>query len=510
MKLSKILFTIFILLGILFQGCTNLDEKVYDKLPVEEFGYTESQLNALIAPIYRTLKNIFPSEFFLLSECSSDMAITPTRKGGDWWDGGQFKELRLHTWTPNTSLVRSSYNNAMNGISTCNEIYAMINERENIKNKEQILAEIRGVRAFWYYMLLDYYGNVPIVTDFKDTSLPSTKSRKEVYEFVLSELNAIKNIVREDVSSASYGKITKGVVYTLLAKMYLNAIVWNPGDGPKWQECIDACDTVISLPYIIEPNFKANFAVHNESSKEIIFPIIFSTADEGNHIHKRTLHYLDPIALNLKIEAWNGISAMPPYVKAYDEEDKRIDWSFLIGPMRDPATGEILITAHSRPLIHTIDIEIKYNVDEDGWGQVEQEEGARCFKWEFESGLSGDMENDFAIFRLADVYLMKAEALARLGKDNDEATRLVNEIRKRAFDDPSKLKTSVTLDDIYQERRFELAWEIHSRQDMIRFGTFLDEIPEWKNADKDDHTLIFPIPQSARDANPNLTQNPGY
>jgi hypothetical protein len=406
--------------------------------------------------------------------------------------------------------VVNSYNAAMSGISTCNKILALIESQENVQNKEQILAEIRGVRAFWYYVLLDYYGNVPLVTDFNDTSLPSTTNRKDVYNFVMNELNAIKGVVRSDVTSSSYGKITKGVVYTLLAKMYLNAMVWNPDGGPKWQECADACDTVMSLPYIIEPNFKTNFAVRNEVSKEIIFPIVFSTADGGNNIHYRTLHYLDPIALNLKVGTWNGISAMPPYVKAYDSDDKRLGWSFLIGEMKDPATGQVLITAHGRPLIHTVDINMQYNIDTDGWGQVEQEEGARCYKWEFENGLNGDMENDFAIFRLADVYLMKAEALVRLQKDNDIATELVNAIRSRAFDSPEKLKSSVTLDDIYQERRFELAWEAFGRQDQIRFGKFLDPIPGWKNADSDDHTLIFPIPQTAIDANPNLQQNPGY
>src|SRR5690606_3584445 len=136
------------------------------------------------------------------------------------------------------------------------------------------------------------------------------------------------------------------------------------------------------------------------------------------------------------------------------------------------------------------------NIDSDGWGQVEQEEGARCSKWDFESGLNGDMENDMAIFRLADVYLMKAEALVRLGQDNEEATRLVNVIRRRAFDNEDKLLSSVALEDIYNERRYELAWEITSRQDMIRFGTFLEEIPGWKpvtNANR----LLFPIPQTA-------------
>ena len=510
MKINRI---ISLLLVVVFswgyQGCTNLDEEVYDKLPVEEFGKTPNEINSLIAPIYRTFKNVFPSNYLLLSECSGDMAVTPTRKGGDWWDGGQFKELRFHSWTPSTSLVVSSYNSAMESITLCNKVYKMIDVNESIENKEQILAEIRGVRAFWYYMLVDYYGNVPIVTDFDDTSLPSTKSRTEVYDFVVTELNAIKDLVRDDVSSSSYGKVTKGMVYTLLAKMYLNAEVWNPDGGAKWQECIAACDEVLDLAYIIEPNFKASFAVQNQTSQEIIFPAVFSTSDGGNHIHKRTLHYLDPVALNLKVGTWNGVSAMPVYVKSFDEADKRFDWSFLTGEMKDPATGDVLITAHGRPLIHTLDIELKYNVDEDGWGQVEQEEGARCSKWEFENGLNGDMENDFGIFRLADVYLMKAEALVRSGAENAEATRLVNELRKRAFDDDAKLLSSVTLDDIYNERRFELAWEGFTRQDMIRFGTFLDPIEGWKEQTAEKY-LLFPIPRTALDANDNLTQNPGY
>jgi hypothetical protein len=510
MKKTKIFSLIFVLaLSFAYQGCTNLDEEVYDKLPVDEFGKTTGEINSLIAPIYRTLKNVFPGNYFLLSECSADMAITPTRKGGDWWDGGQFKELRLHTWTPNTSLVRSSYNAATEAISNCNKIYSMIEENPAITDKEQILAEIRGVRAYWYYMLLDYYGNVPIVTDFKNTELPATKNRKEVYQFVLSELNAIKDVVRQDVTAASYGKITKGVVYTLLAKMYLNAQVWNPDGGAKWQEAVSACDEVMKLAYVLEPNFKASFAVQNQNSKEIIFPIVFSTSDGGNHLAQRTLHYLDPIPLNLKIGTWNGVSAMPDYVKAFDPADKRLGWSFLIGPMYG-LDGNVLVTAHGRQLIHTVDITYKYNMDAEGWGQTEQEDGARCFKWDYESGQNGDMENDFGIFRLSDVYLMKAEALVRLGQNNAEATRLVNELRKRAFDDPAKLKASVTLDDVYQERRFELAWEISARQDMIRFGKFLDAIPGgWKGATAAKN-LIFPIPQTALNANPNLVQNPGY
>ena len=223
-----------------------------------------------------------------------------------------------------------------------------------------------------------------------------------------------------------------------------------------------------------------------------------------------TLHYLDPIALGIPGSANNGIAAMPDFVRSFDPDDKRYLGSFIIGPMVNPATGQVIITAHGRPLIHTIDITMKYAIDADGWGQTEQEDGARCNKWEFKKGARA-MENDYAILRLADVYLMKAEALLRLPTPNvTEATTLVNALRSRVFTDPAKLKTSVTLDDIYNERRFELAWEGWGRQDMIRFGTFLNPIPGWRPNALPSFRLLFPIPQTAIDANPNLTQNPGY
>jgi len=512
MKKNKI-FAVFAILVISFvyQSCTNLDEVTYDQLSTSEYGTTSSEIASLVGPIYRTYIYNFPSGFFYLSEAAGDMAVVPTRKGGDWWDGGAFKEFCMHKWTSNSSMVRNPYNYATSGISVCNQIYSIVEGSSAIsdENKKVTLAEIRGVRAFWYYLLCDNYGNVPIVTDFKDTSNPVTKTRKEVYEFIVSELNDIKDIVRSDVSTSSYGKITRGVVYTLLAKMYLNAMVWNPTGGAKWQECINACNEVMKLPYVIESNYKASFTTHNEDSKEIIFPIVYDACQGPNCLQLMTLHNLDRIALNLNCSPWNGVCAMPNYVKAYDSSDLRLGWSFLTGKMIDPSTGLVLITSQGRELNHTVDVTMKYSVDDDGWGQVEQEDGARCFKWEYATGLGTYMDNDLAIFRLADVYLMKAECLVRLGQDNAEATRLVNVIRARAFTDASKLKSSVTLDDIYNERRFEFAWEMTCRQDMIRFGTFLNPITGWKGA-SDSKYLLFPIPQTALDANPSLKQNPGY
>lgn len=512
MRLIYKLTTITVLIGLLggMFSCTNLDETVYDRIPADEFGKKPAEINAIIAPIYKTLKSVWPGDIFLLSDETGDMAITPTRIGGDWWDGGLHMDMKLHTWEARNGLINGAWNSCMSGITTCNQIYATIEGSEmDPELKERTLAEIRGIRAFWYYILIDYFGNAPLVSDYESTELPGMSTRAQLYEFVVTELNDIKDVLRDDVTSESYGKFTKGAAYTLLAKMYLNAETWT--GTPNWEGVIDACDQVMALDYIIEPNWKTNFEVRNEISREIILPIAFGKDDGGNHMHKRTLHYLDPIALGINVGTWNGVSAQPDYVKQFDDADPRKLGSFLIGPMIDPATGEVLITAHGRPLIHTVDFNmIPGTIREGMWGEVHQEEGARCNKWVFEKGLSNsDQENDFAIFRLADVYLMKAEALLRLNRDNAEATRLINVIRERGFGNAEHNYTSTTLDELYLERRFELAWENTNRQDMIRFGKFLE--PGYLRPDSSPaHLLLFPIPEAAWETNNNLVQNPGY
>lgn len=498
--------TLIILLGLFTVRCTNLDEEVYSQLPMDSYGKTETEVNSLIAPIY-TRNRDFNAIHGI--ENVSDMAVTPTRRGGDWWDGGVFKEMSMGLWRPQSgNAITGVYNTSYSRITNFNQIISLIENSPAISDKVPYLSQVRAARAFRYMQLVDCYGNVPIVIDFTDLSKPTTNTRAEVYNFIMSELNDIKDVIRSDVSASSYGKFTKGAVYTMLAKMYLNAMVWNPAGGPKWQECIDACDVVMGLNYSLEPIWKDQFNANNEGSKEQILSAVNSISSSFG-VRGYTLHYLDPIALGIPGGANNGIAAMPDFVRSFDPDDKRYLGSFLIGPMLNPSTGQVLITAHGRPLIHTIDITMKYAIDADGWGQTEQEDGARCNKWEYKKGAT-QMENDYAIYRLADVYLMKAECLVRLGQDNTEATRLVNELRKRVFTDPAKLRTSVTLDDIYNERRWELAWEGWGRQDLIRFGKFLDPIPDWRPNALPSFRLLFPIPQTAIDANPNLIQNPGY
>lgn len=510
---SKYIISILAGCALLFSipACTNLDEDIYDKIPSDQFGQTPAQINSIIAPVYKTFKKVWPGDLFLLTEESGDMAISPTRRGGDWWDGGIHMEMKLHTWTVRNNIVRDGWNAIMEGISTCNMIYNIIEHAEmDADLKAQTLAEIRGVRAYWYYQLIDNFGNGPLQLDYDDTSLPGITPRAELYAYVVKELNEIKDNLREDVSSSSYGKFTKGAAYTLLAKMYLNAEVWI--GTANWQGVVDACDVVMSLPYVIEADWKTNFLVHNEVSREAILPITFGSADEGNKMHFRTLHYEGVKAVGINIVPWNGVSAQPDYVKQFDDADQRKEGSFLMGRQYDLNTGLILITAHGHELDHTIDIPMIAGTEREGslWGEAEQHAGTRVNKWEFEVGLSNaDQENDYHIFRLADVYLMKAEALVRMGRDNAEATRLVNVIRERGFGNSDHNYASVTLDNIYLERRLELAWECYSRQDMIRFGTFLE--PGFLRPTRtEQYRLLFPIPYVAFETNNQLVQNPGY
>lgn len=501
-------------------ACTDLDETVYDQIPADQFGVSETQINAIIGPIYRSLRSYWPGDIFLLTEQAGGMAITPTRVGGDWYNGGAEMEICRHTWQPRNQLIQGGWNAANNGIATCNKIYATIEQSEALtpEAKAKALAEIRAVRAFWHYILCDIFGNAPLMTKFDQSELPEVSSRKEIYEFCVKELTEIVDLLPSERNGSTYSKFTKGAAYTLLAKLYLNAEIYTgaltagaftPGKS-EWEKCVEVCDKVMGLDYLLEPNWTTNFEVKNEASREIILAIPYSSTEGGNHIIHRSLHYMDPIALGLSIGPWNGTSACPDYVKSFDPEDPRKEKSFLLGEMRDPATGEIMTTAHGRPLIHTEEINMLNTDKYDGvWGEVNQEEGARVNKWVMEPGMSSEAENDFAIFRLADVILMKAEALVRLGR-NGEALPLVNQIRERAYSGTNlKPLAQVTLEDIYNERRWELAWEAHARQDQIRFGKYLE--PRWGKPETEPvYKMLMPIPIEAWEKNNKLIQNPGY
>ncbi|MCC8144676.1 MAG: RagB/SusD family nutrient uptake outer membrane protein [Tannerellaceae bacterium] len=466
-------------------SCTDLGETVYGAIDADNFARTEEEINGIMGPVYRTLSQYHTHTTFGVLDCAGDMPIVPTRVGGDWYDAGQFRELHQHTWTASTQGIRKCWDIATRGMSICNLAYTTVeNSKVDETFKKRTLAEIRGIRAFWIYTLVDNWGNFPLVTDSENKELPEITPRKEAYNFLVKELTEIKDQLYTAVSDQTYGKFTKGSALVLLAKTYLNAEAWEV-DSPRWQEVIDVCEEAMTLGYILEPDYKTNFQINNEISREAMLAATYSVNDPEikdypetrNQLFLWTLHYNARKALGIRAEGHNGLCAQPDYVRLYEPEDIRLEASFLLGEMRDPDTGEILLTAHDRPLIHTIDVTIlKEDNNYDpatGWGAVNQEDGARCWKWPIDANVTTAAENDIHIFRYADIYLMKAEALIRVGR-NGEAVSLINEIRERAFGTPDHNYTTVTLAELELERKLEFAWENFSRQDCIRFGTFHD------------------------------------
>lgn len=523
-KILSIVAGLFLLGGL--SSCMDLDETVYDKLPETSFGQTEKELNALMGNAHNTMKRYWTS-YLHMSECAGSMAVTPTRRGGDWYDGGQYREFYMHTWTAQTTRIKDSWDAAAESIGTCNEAIRKIQESDILtdEQKSEKVADLRGVRAFWIYVMMDYWGNIPLITEFEpnpaDKQFPENTSRQEVFDWLIGEVDAIKDICPAS-TSANYGSFTQGAAYTLLAKLYLNADAWGvTTSGNNYQKVVEACDKVMGMGYILEPVWKDNFKVNNESSREAILAATFTSNDTGedgnvkNELHNNTLHYKDYLALGITASGtWNGICAQPEYVRLFDEEDPRYKGTFLTGLMVDKTTGEPIMTDHNFELNHTVDVTMLPGTEYDGtnWGAVNQHDGARCYKWEFAADLTSSMENDFHIFRLADVYLMKAEALLRGGGSASEATQLVNAIRERAYGDTSHDYASVTLDNVQLERRLELAWECWSRQDDIRFGSFTKGMWPASNCERkaDDYLKLMPVSQDAWQVNPNLKQNPGY
>ncbi len=499
-------------------SCTNLDEDVYDKLPADSFGNTMTEVNALVGTVNNSLREYFPSNYFYLSECSGSMAVTPTRLGGDWYDGGQYRELYMHTWTANTSAVKGCWSTAFAAIGTCNATISVLENSKLLSDtqKTSYLAMVRGVRAFWYYTVMDFYGNAPLVTEYSatDKTAPTMNTRQEIFDWLIKEVTELTTQA-PDPDATNYGYFTKGAAYMLLAKLYLNAAAWGVNTSNAYANVINACDKVINMgAYSLNANWKDNFTTTNENSKEAIFAACFTTSGTKNTMMYRTLHYKDNLALGGTFGAWNGVCAQPDYVKEFDTSDPRYAGSFLTGQMYNKSTGEALVTAHGRLLNHTVEVTMIPGTEYDGttWKSVNQEDGARCFKWVYAPDLSNAMLNDFHIFRLADAYLMKAEAILRNGGSGAEAAKYVNIIRERAYGDTKHDYETVDLNKVMLERRFEFAWECMSRQDDIRFGVFEKGMWSSSGCDRkaDSYLKIFPVSQDAWQANSNLTQNPGY
>ena len=361
------------------------------------------------------------------------------------------------------------------------------------------VAELRALRAFFHYIAMDYFGNV-IIADGLSTGNPPQSTSAQVFAFVEKELLEAYPNLSETVGGSYYTRFNKYVADMLLAKLYLNAETYT--GKPQWDKVVDYTSRIInSGKFSLPSNFFSTFSVNNEGSPEIILATAFDkTKRTGFNIQMPVLHYKQQLEFNIGNSPWNGPCAVTEFYNSFTDDDIRKNM-WMVG-QRYAADGTPLMD-DDIPLILNPEIPALIMPG----GADTRVRGARAAKYEIQrNNPVSSQDNDFVIFRLGDAILMRGEANFRLGKTADALSDF-NIIRERAGVKPYKA-ADLTLDEILAERGRETAWELHRRQDLIRFGKYTSA---WRfKPVSPAHTNLFPIPKDQINLNPNLKQNPGY
>lgn len=532
---SKIILIVVAVTGIF--GCSNnLDEKVYSSVTQQSYNYTTDDFHPAVANIYRYLRNFTDHwRFFTAQEVTGNtIAIIPNASG--WDDGGVYRRMHYHTWNSEQDHVRYMWNDFYQGVLICNNVLDQIENdvipAPSAAEKAMGIAEIKAMRAYYYWMICDNYGDAPLVVE-KSSDLPSKSTRKEIYDFIVKELTeAIPNLSEEQGGNL-YGRMSKWAAKATLANVYLNAEVYT-GEA-KWNECIAQCDDIInSGKCSLSENYNASFrATGVESSKEVIFTIPFDRDYAGgNSFHMFSWHGELKKKFLTEATPWGSGSAMAltQFIDTYDMDDSRLGDTWLMGPQY-AADGTQLVGTYDlkgEPFVYTKDVpSATYTTEFEGY---------RMNKYEVIPGTTSSSTTDVPLIRYAQVLMMKAECLLRIGASG--AGALVTQVRQRAFkDNPSKAVVTdeqLKQNSAYQygyvedykivdpgnqdpiqfgrmldELSWEFVWEMQSRRNLIRFGVFTKK--SWlSHKPQGDYRSVFPIPEVTLTSNPNLEQNPNY
>ncbi len=531
-------------------ACTDLEEEVFDQITEENFAPTEADLGSLLAPVYdQGLDDLFMGWYGMVDvagEEPGDVLVTPERVNG-WYDGGVYVRQHQHQWDTGSWTFRHSYQNAYQVVNGANRVIYQIESGvapiENETTKTRILSELRALRAFAYWLLLDHFRNVPIVTDFTAEDLPTQSNAQQVFDFVESELQAAIPNLSTETGVAMYGRINKYVAEAILARLYLNAEVYV--GTARYNDVLPlTADIINSGKYSLDADYRTPFSraagpLDGGASNEVMWAVPYDEIyNRGSNFHMKTLKPELRWVFKMNAQPWGGSAAQPPFIHTYDEDDTRLEDSWLIGPQFTPDGEFGYDFVNHIPRIR---------------GKNAFHYGYPVWKYEIYEGMTGSSSVDYPIIRYAEVLMTRAEALLRTG-DAGGAASLVTQVRQRAFADTDPSKATVFGADLLggssyvygwydedgiiktgpggtpvdnntggayggadiQYGRFldELAWEFavegHRRTQLIRFGVFTTKT--WYNheATNQEHLILYPIPEQAIDANQNLQQNPGY
>lgn len=520
-----------------------LDESPKDRLD-EETAYStlsDVQRNGVLS-LYNYVGGYVDSQglqgtgrgIYDLNTFTTDEAMMPTR-GGDWYDGGFWQGLYLHRWGVNNEAIYATWEYLYRTVILCNGLLEKIQAFSAAHPTEEVaplVAEVRALRAMFYYYIMDLFGSVPLI----EKSSPALEEivqekRSKVFYFIVKELmdsEPFLSLERSNQPGVYYGRVTRPVVWFLLAKLALNAEVyadddWTDGSRPDgkslffevdgqslnaWQTVCRYGEKLAAAGYSLEEDYTANFAVFNESSKENIFVIPMDKTLYANQFIYlfRSRHYNHAKAYGLGGE--NGASATKEVLEAFGYDtpqvDARFDYCYFAGPVNDLEGRQVMLDDGVTPLVYE-PWKVALDVSGQPW---EKTAGARMKKYEVDPTALKDgklLDNDIVLFRYADMLLMQSEAKVRNGENGDAE---LNRVRSRVGMPPQ----TATLDCLLEERMRELAWEGWRRQDLIRFGRFTraysdrPQLPGEENG----YTTVFPIPEKVVGMNPNLYQHKGY
>lgn len=494
-RLNKSL-TWFAAIVLLVSACAEPEQEIFNGYTAEELATSDNAAltDVLKASAYQRIIGTWGGHNSLWSihEVASDEAVI-AQKGGDWFDGGLWLRMHRHEYNPQEGAINNGWAYCYTAIGDINLLL------QQYPDVAALGAELRVLRALVYLWLIDAWGNVPIVLETDDDPTPPTVSRAEVFNFIESSINDNIGLLTRDNTKTTLNYWSAKMI---LAKLYLNAEVYT-GTARLADANAALNDVINNGPFSLENNYFANFSTNNGGSSENILTLPYDQDNAGGfNLGQMTGHYLTQFTFDLQEQPWNGYASLEEFYNAYEDGDARKN-SFLVGPQFS-STGERLEDSSAEandpdgpPLTFTPEIN---ELEPNSLRQA----GARIGKFEFQSGAAQSLSNDFPIFRYGDALLMKAEVEWRLGNPG-AALNFVNQVRARAGVDPL---SALDADILLAERGREMFAEGWRRSDLIRFGKYGDAW--WEKGPSDDFRALFPIPQQQIDANPDLTQNPGY
>lgn len=449
-------------------------------------------------------------QYWQLQELTTDEAVIS-------WNDGTIHDLHKMTWTPANEFITAMYNRTFYQISLCNEFIRETTDEQlaarnitgaNLEEALKYRAEAKFLRALSYWHAMDFFGDIPFVTeeDKVGSFFPLQKSRSEVYDYLVDQLEELETELAEPGAN-EYGRVDKAAAWMLLAKLYLNEEVYKGTGSDNYTKVIDYTSRIIASNYELEPEYRKLFMADNHTSKEIIFPVVFDgqrTKTWGGMtylVHAPVGGNMNPADFGIN-GGWSGLRATKNLVNLFPNPDATVDTRGMFH-----TNGQSLEISDVGTFTDGYPVTKYRNVNSDG-SPVSDLEG-------------NHPDNDFPMFRLADAYLMYAEAVVREGQGGtmEQAKDYINELRFRAYGDQSGDISvgQLTRDFILDERARELHWEGHRRTDLIRFGKYTGSnyLWPWKGGVAEgraveDFRFLFPIPSSDIAANPNLEQNNGY